>query len=92
MLDFSAEWCAVCKELEKKTFSNEDVKAKMGEFVLIQADLTENNQEQKDLSKKYGVFGPPVILFFDQDLNVMKPKTIVGFIEPTEFLKHLNSI
>lgn len=92
MLDFSAEWCAVCKELDKKTFSNEAVKAKMGEFVLIQADLTANNQEQKELSKKYGVFGPPVILFFDKDLNVIKSKTIVGFIGPDEFLKHLNNI
>lgn len=92
MLDFSANWCAVCKELEKKTFSDEEVKSKMGEFVLVQADLTQNNQQQKELSRKYGVFGPPVILFFDQELNVIKSKTIVGFIEPAEFLKHLSSI
>lgn len=90
LLDFSAEWCAVCKELDKKTFSNEAVKAKMSEFVLIQADLTQNTQEQKELSKKYGVFGPPVIMFFDADLEVIKSKTIVGFIEPEAFLKHLD--
>ncbi len=90
MLDFSAEWCAVCKELDKKTFSNEAVKAKMGEFVLIQADLTQNGQKQKDLSKKYGVFGPPVIMFFDANLEVIKSKTIVGFIAADEFLKHLD--
>jgi thiol:disulfide interchange protein DsbD len=92
MLDFSAEWCAVCKELDKKTFSNETVKAKLGEFVLIQADVTENNQEQKELSKKYGVFGPPVLIFFDKELNVISSKTIVGFIGPDEFLEHLSSI
>lgn len=90
LLDFSAEWCAVCKELDKKTFSNEAVKAKMSEFVLIQADLTQNTQEQKELSKKYGVFGPPVIIFFDANLEVIKSKTIVGFIEPEAFLKHLD--
>jgi thiol:disulfide interchange protein DsbD len=90
MLDFSAEWCAVCKELDKKTFSNEAVKAKMGEFVLIQADLTQNGQKQKDLSKKYGVFGPPVIMFFDANLEVIKSKTIVGFMAADEFLKHLD--
>ncbi|TKI70371.1 protein-disulfide reductase DsbD [Sulfurimonas crateris] len=89
MLDFSAEWCAVCKELDKKTFSNEAVKAKLSEYVLIQADVTENNQEQKELSKKYGVFGPPVLLFFDKELNVLESKTIVGFIGPEELLEHL---
>jgi thiol:disulfide interchange protein DsbD len=92
MLDFSAEWCAVCKELEEVTFSDAKVKAKMSEFVLVQADVTDNNKEQKDLSKKYGVFGPPVIIFFDKELNVIKSKTIVGFIEPQEFLAHLESI
>lgn len=90
MLDFSAEWCAVCKELDKKTFSNEAVKAKMSEFVLIQADLTQNGQKQKDLSKKYGVFGPPVIMFFDKNIEVIKSKTIVGFMPADEFLKHLD--
>lgn len=90
LLDFSAQWCAVCKELDEKTFSNEAVKAKMSEFVLIQADVTQNTQEQKELSKKYGVFGPPVIIFFDKNLEVIKSKTIVGFIPPDEFLKHLD--
>ena len=92
MLDFSAEWCAVCKELDKITFADEAVKAKMSEFVLIRADVTENNQEQKELSRKYGVFGPPVLIFFDKDSNVISSKTIVGFIEPEAFLKHLKSI
>jgi thiol:disulfide interchange protein DsbD len=92
MLDFSAEWCTACKELDEVTFSDEKVKAKMSEFVLIRADITENNQEQKDLSKKYGVFGPPVLIFFDKETKVIKSKTIVGFIEPEEFLNHLNQI
>jgi thiol:disulfide interchange protein DsbD len=92
MLDFSAEWCAVCKELEEITFSDEKVKAKMGEFVLVQADITENSQAQKDLSKKYGVFGPPVMIFFDKESKVLKSKTIVGFIGPDEFLTHLDGI
>ena len=92
ILDFSASWCAVCKELDSVTFSDAKVNQKMREFVLIQADVTENNEEQKALSKKYGVFGPPVMIFFDEELNVKKSKTIVGFIEPDEFLKHLESI
>ncbi|MDD3506541.1 MAG: thioredoxin fold domain-containing protein, partial [Sulfurimonas sp.] len=92
MLDFTAEWCAICKELDKKTFSDETVKAKLGEFVLIAADITQNNKEQKELSKKYGVFGPPVLIFFDKELNVIESKTIVGFIEPKEFLENIKSM
>ncbi|ABB44176.1 Protein-disulfide reductase [Sulfurimonas denitrificans DSM 1251] len=92
ILDFSAEWCAVCKELDKKTFSDEAVKAKMSEFVLIRADVTQNSDEQKALSKKYGVFGPPVIIFFDKESNVISSKTVVGFIEADKFLQHLNNI
>ena len=92
ILDFYADWCSSCKELEEVTFSDARVAAKMSEFVLIQADVTANEQEQKDLSKKYGVFGPPVILFLDEESRVKKSKTIVGFVEPDEFLTHLNKI
>jgi thioredoxin:protein disulfide reductase len=92
MLDFSADWCAACKELEEITFADATVKAKMNEFVLIRADVTENGDDEKALSKKYGVFGPPAILFFDKDLNVRKAKTIIGFTPPEEFLTHLNNL
>ena len=92
LLDFAAEWCTSCKEFEEITFADDAVKAKMNEFVLIRADVTENSDDQKALSKKYGVFGPPAIIFFDENLKVKKAKTIVGFVEPTEFLAHLNSL
>ncbi len=92
LVDFYADWCTSCKELEEVTFANEGVANKMREFTLIQADLTANSDAQKELSAKYGVFGPPVILFFDANGAVMKAKTITGFIEPVEFLKHLNQI
>ncbi len=92
MVDFYADWCTACKELEEKTFSDERVKNKMDEFVLIQADVTQNKQEQKDLSKKYGVFGPPVIIFFDTNSEVIHAKTLVGFMEAKEFLAHLNTL
>jgi len=92
LLDFSAEWCAVCKELDSVTFSDESVKSKMEEFVLIQADITDNGEEEKNLSSKYGVIGPPAIIFFSENGEVLSSKTIVGFIEPQKFIKHLNSI
>ncbi len=92
MLDFTAKWCTACKELEEVTFSDKRVIEKMQEFVVIKADITQNTQEQKDLSAKYGVFGPPAILFIDKDSKVINSKTIIGFIEPDAFLKHLNSL
>jgi thiol:disulfide interchange protein DsbD len=92
LLDFSASWCSSCKELENITFSNPEVKDKMKEFILIQADITENSAQNKALSKRYGVFGPPAILFFNKNGDLLKSKTIIGFIQPNDFLKHLNKL
>jgi len=92
MLDFAADWCTACKELEEVTFSDMTVKEKLSSYVLIRADVTENGEQEKALSKKYGVFGPPALIFFDKELKVMSSKTIVGFIEPKPFVEHLNSL
>lgn len=92
LLDFSAEWCAVCKELEEQTFSDKKVQDKMSEFILIRADVTENSQESKELSKKYGVFGPPVIIFFDKEHTVLHEKSVVGFMSADDLLKHTAEI
>jgi len=92
MLDFYADWCTACKELEEVTFANADVKVKMDEFVLIKADVTANGEDEKALSKKYGVFGPPALIFFDENSEVQKAKTIIGFIEPKPFLEHLSKL
>jgi thiol:disulfide interchange protein DsbD len=92
LLDFSAGWCTACKELEEVTFSNATVKNAMDAFVLIRADVTDNTDKQKELSKKYGVFGPPAILFFDDNAKVIQAKTIIGFVPAAEFLAHLNTL
>ncbi|MCJ7765149.1 MAG: protein-disulfide reductase DsbD, partial [Thiovulaceae bacterium] len=63
MLDFSAEWCTSCTEMEHITFSDQKVKAKMQSFVLVQADVTANSEEERALTKRFGLFGPPGILF-----------------------------
>ncbi|MDY0117865.1 MAG: protein-disulfide reductase DsbD [Sulfurimonadaceae bacterium] len=92
LLDFSAEWCAICKQLDAETFSHADVIAKMQEFVLIKADVTKNTAEEKALTKKYGVFGPPAILIFDKTGTLVKSKSIIGFIDAESFVNHLNQI
>jgi thiol:disulfide interchange protein DsbD len=92
LLDFSAAWCSACKELEELTFSDKRVAKKMRDFVLIRADVTANTEQEKALSKAYGVFGPPAIIFFDKEGKVMPSKTIIGFIEADKFLTHLQAL
>ncbi len=92
MLDFYADWCVSCKEFEEITFKDSIVKDNMQDFVLIQADLTLNSKNEKELSKKYGVFGPPVILFFDESSKLLEAKRVVGFMEPVQFSTHLKTI
>ena len=86
MIDFAAQWCTACKELDEKTFSDPKVQKALQEYVLIRADVTKNGKQQKELSKAYGVFGPPVVIFIDANGKVQRSKTIVGFVEPEEFL------
>ncbi len=92
MLDFSANWCVSCKELEHNTFSNKRVKKALKGFTLLRADVTENSKDDKDMMKKFGVFGPPVIVFFDKNHQELKQKKIVGYIEPEKFIKHIEDI
>ena len=89
MVDFYADWCTACKELEAKTFSDEGVKTAMDSYVLVQVNLTANDEAARAISSKFGIFGPPAILFFDENGTRQKDADIVGFKEPQEFIKHL---
>lgn len=92
LVDFYADWCTACKEFESRTFSDEQVKGAMDKFVMVQVNLTANDDAAKKISSKYGIFGPPAILFFDEQGNRLKNEDIVGFKEPKEFLNHLGEI
>jgi len=91
MLDFAAEWCSSCKEMEHITFADTAVKAKMGEFVLVQADVTDNTDEERALTKRFGLFGPPGILFFKQNREI-KNARIIGYQPPEKFLAHIKKL
>ncbi len=91
MLDFSAEWCSSCKEMEHITFADAGVKAKMSEFILVQADVTANSDDERALTKRFGLFGPPGILFFKNGEEV-KNARIIGYQPPEKFLAHLNKL
>lgn len=92
MVDYYADWCTACKELEEKTFSDEAVKTAMDNYVLVQVDVTANDDASKAITKKYGIFGPPAILFFDEKSQKIEDATIIGFKEPKEFLNHLGGV
>ncbi|WP_428024287.1 protein-disulfide reductase DsbD [Arcobacter sp.] len=90
MLDFYADWCVACIEFEKITFKDEAVKSKLSGFTLLQADVTANNQDDKELQKRFGIVGPPGIVFWNKDKKEVNAAKIVGFKNPKEFLEVLN--
>jgi len=92
LLDFYADWCISCKEMELNTFSNPEVGKEMHNFVLLQADVTSNTPENKELLKRFGLFGPPAILFFNSEAGELKQNRIVGYMSPEPFAKVLTEI
>ena len=92
MLDFYADWCISCKEMEKFTFHNPQVQALLKDFVLLQADVTPNDAQDKALYKHFGIFGPPAILFFDSQGEEQNAYRIAGFMPADEFQQHLNKV
>ena len=91
LLDFYADWCISCKEMEIKTFANPAVAKKMQEFILVQADVTSNSAAHKALLKRYGLFGPPGILLFNAAGEEQTNQRVVGFMPPDRFLPRLNA-
>ena len=87
MLDFYADWCISCKEMEKYTFGDASVQQALSGFVLLQADVTENNADDKALLKRFGLFGPPGIEFFDTSGKERPELSVVGFKKVEEFLQ-----
>jgi thiol:disulfide interchange protein DsbD len=92
MLEFSAEWCVACKEMEHFTFSDSEVQKLLTNFVLLQADVTANDIKDKALYKKFGIFGPPAILFFDKNGQEQTAFRVVGFMSADKFRQHLKKI
>ena len=91
MLDFYADWCTSCKEMEKLTFSDVKVKAALANTVLLQADVTENNDNDQALLKRFGLFGPPGIIFFDNTGAEIKTR-VIGYKNVGDFTAILNQI
>jgi thiol:disulfide interchange protein DsbD len=91
MLDFYADWCVACKEMEAYTFSDPRVRQVLDKVVLLQADVTGNDEDDIALLKRFGLFGPPGIIFFDSE-GREQPLRVIGFQDADTFLKGLKKL
>lgn len=85
MLDFYADWCVSCIEMEKFTFSDPAVAQQMSQFLLVQADVTKNTEDDRALLKRFRLFGPPGIIFFDVKGQQLDDARVVGFKNARDF-------
>lgn len=92
MLDFYADWCVSCKEFETFTFSNAEVQKRLAPVLLLQADVTANTPADKALMKRFSLFGPPGIVFFDGAAQAKVIHKIVGYQNAGDFLASLSSV
>jgi thioredoxin:protein disulfide reductase len=91
MLDFYADWCTSCKEMEKLTFNDDKVKTALKETLLLQADVTANNDDDQALLKRFGLFGPPGIIFFDKTGKEINTR-VIGYKNAEDFTQILNKV
>lgn len=92
MLDFYADWCVACKEFEKYTFSDSQVKALLADKVLLQADVTANNAQHAELFEQLKILGLPTILFFDANGHELTEMRVTGFMNANTFAQHLEML
>ena len=90
MLDFYADWCVSCKEMESFTFSDPKVRAQLDGMLLLQADVTANSEAHRTLLKRFSLFGPPGIVFFDAQGREIRGLRVIGYQNPERFLKTLS--
>lgn len=89
MVDLYADWCVACKEFEKYTFTDPDVKEQMSKFMLLRADVTKNDDIDVELLEAYSVLGLPTLMFFDTQSNELTQQRVTGFVEANKFNQHL---
>ncbi|MFZ6815187.1 protein-disulfide reductase DsbD [Undibacterium sp. Rencai35W] len=92
VLDFYADWCVSCKEMEKLTFTDDKVKAQMEQMLLLQVDVTANNADDKALLKRFNLFGPPGIIFFNKRGEEIASGRVIGYQNAEKFLTSLGEV
>ncbi|WP_421241498.1 protein-disulfide reductase DsbD [Aeromonas enteropelogenes] len=92
LLDLYADWCVACKEFEHKTFSDPAVRERFADMVLLQADVTANDDADVELLNGFNVLGLPTLIFFDRAGNELTGQRVTGFMGPAEFLAQLDKL
>lgn len=92
MLDFYADWCVSCIEMERFTFTDPAVKERLRTMVLVQADVTANTNDDRELLKRFQLFGPPGIIFFDGQGRQLDDMRVVGFKNASDFAQVLDKV
>lgn len=85
LLEFTADWCIPCKELERLTYPHALVRAQAKRFVMVRLDVTDPDQEIERLFERYHVYGLPTILFFDSNGGLLATPRVTGFEPPERF-------
>jgi thiol:disulfide interchange protein DsbD len=91
MLDFYADWCVSCKEMDRLTFSDSSVQSKLKSALVLQADVTANDSEDKILLQRFQLFGPPATLFFDAQGKELTDFRVIGYQDATQFINSLQN-
>ena len=86
MLDFYADWCTACIEMEVRTFADPQVQARLRGAVLLQVDVTRNSRDDRALLKRFDLFGPPGVIFFDPQGQEQTDLRVIGFANASDFL------
>jgi thiol:disulfide interchange protein DsbD len=92
MLDFYADWCISCKEMEQFTLTETQVQKLLSNFVLLRTDVTANDDQDKALYKQFGIYGPPAILFFSTTGQEQRAYRVIGFMPAVQFRTHLEKV
>jgi len=90
LLDFYADWCVSCKEMEKLTFVDPAVEARLANTVLLQVDVTANDADDRAMLKRFGLFGPPGIILFDRQGKEIPDSRVIGYQDTNKFLRSLD--
>ncbi len=91
LLDFSADWCVECRYLEQTTFRDPAVTPLLSRFLLLRADVTENDDQDSRLLRSMGLYGPPALLFF-RDGRELRNHRLIGYVDPADFSAHLQRV
>ena len=92
MLDFYADWCTSCKELDEITFKNPTVIQSLNNYLLVRADVTADSEAEKALTKRFNLFGPPAMIFFDENGEIIKGGELIGYKDTQAFITHIQTL